>query len=339
MLVCMANLPVPIIFDTDMETDCDDVGALCLLHNLESAGLCRIEAVVADACSDFVAPSVSVINDWFGRSGTPVGALRLPTYATDPAYEKYRSATDAFCRRFPNRLYNRHLPVGTIHHRKTADDYPGSTEVYRRVLASADEASVVICVVGFMTALRQLLESPPDDLSPLPGIELLRRKVRRVVAMAVVSPCPGRGDGNFNFRMDLPSSQIVVDRLPVPLYMSAWGTSITTGERLMTETPVDHPGRRAYELYLKDPLLTPPEWNRSSWDQVAALFAAVGEGVLFNITRGYTLRAVEDVFEWTQQTNGRPDGFITPRGEKALESIIEELMIRPPGADLTRALH
>jgi hypothetical protein len=335
----MMNLPVPIIFDTDMETDCDDVGALCLLHNLQSVGMCRIAAVVADACSDFIAPSVSVINDWFGRSGIPVGALRLPDYNSNPTFDSYRSATARFQQRFPGRLYNRHLPAETIHEGKTAGDYPGTTEVYRRALASAEDSSVVICVIGFMTALRQLLESPPDDVSPLSGAELLQQKVRRVVAMAVVSPCPGRGDGNFNFRMDLPSSQIVVDQLPVPLHMSAWGTSITTGERLMTEVPVDHPGRRAYELYLRDPMLTPPEWNRSSWDQVAALLAIVGEGPLFSVKEGYTLTTVDDVFEWVPQGNGRADGFVIPNKEKPLESIIEELMIRPPDTDLLRALH
>ncbi len=71
----MRNKPVPIIFDTDLETDCDDVGALCLLHNCQTAGLCTIEAVIGDAYSDYIASSAEVINAWFGRPGIPAMSL------------------------------------------------------------------------------------------------------------------------------------------------------------------------------------------------------------------------------------------------------------------------
>ena len=30
--------PVPILFDTDMDTDCDDVGAMAILHTLADRG-------------------------------------------------------------------------------------------------------------------------------------------------------------------------------------------------------------------------------------------------------------------------------------------------------------
>jgi hypothetical protein len=283
--------------------------------------------VIADACSEYISPSAAVINEWYGRAGTPVGALRLPDNGENPAYQRYKGQVRLFEERFPDRLYNRFLPVGTRYASKKAADFPGTTEVYRRVLAAAEDGAVVICVVGFMTALRQLLESGPDDITALAGEELVRRKVSHVVAMAVVSPCPGKGDGNFNFQMDLPASRFVVECLPVPLHLSCWGTSITTGERFMAAASLQHPGRKAYERYLRDDRLTPPEWNRSSWDQVAALYAVMGEGEFFDVKRGYTLTTASDQdFEW-RSGGSRADGYVIPRSEKELERLIEDWMI------------
>ncbi|MBT3274625.1 MAG: hypothetical protein HN368_15820 [Spirochaetales bacterium] len=325
----MGKIPVSIIFDTDLETDCDDVGALCLLHNFQTAGLCAIKAVIGDGFSDYIAPSAEVINAWFGRSEIPVGALRIPGYVDDPTYEAYRRHISMFEQSFPSRLYNRRLPTGTPYEGKKTEDYPDAVRIYRQVLAAAENDEVVVCVVGFMTALAGLLKSLPDDISPLSGIELATRKIQHVVSMAVVSPCPGEGNGNFNFYIDLPAAHFVVDNLPVPVYLSSWGTSITTGERFMASVPAEHPGRLAYEMYLDNDLLTPPEGNRSSWDQVAALFSVLGEEKYFDVTRGFTLTSSGDEFEWVKIPGGRGDRYIKPRHEKEMEQVIEDWMIGP----------
>ena len=94
--------------------------------------------------------------------------------------------------------------------------------------------------------------------------------------------------------MDLPAAQYVADNLPVPIFLSCWGTSIATGERQMREAYADHPGRKAYSLYLDTDKQSPPEGNRSSWDQVAAVFAALGAKPLFRVLRGWTLTTVGD---------------------------------------------
>jgi hypothetical protein len=38
--------PVKVIFDTDTETDCDDAGAMAVLHSLADRGECEILATV-----------------------------------------------------------------------------------------------------------------------------------------------------------------------------------------------------------------------------------------------------------------------------------------------------
>lgn len=322
-----------IIFDTDMETDCDDIGALCLLHNFQTAGLCEILAVIGDAQSDYIAPTAEAVNAWYRRPGIPVGTVHIRNYETDPTYDSYRGGMEQFEHNFPSRLYNRAIPRNTPYEHKTTKDYPDATSVYRRVLAAAPNGGVDICVVGFMTALAALLRSPADEIDSRTGRRLVADKVRKVVSMAVISPYPGRGDGKFNFLCDMPAAQLVVRELPVPLYVSSYGTSITTGERLMTEASEDHPGRRGYELYLDRNLLTPPVRNRSSWDQVATLFSILGPDPYFEVKTGLTLTVDGDVFAWRPTTNGRADGFIVPRSEKQLEDVIERWMISPDSFD------
>ena len=75
--VCAAD-PVKVIFDTDMATDYDDVGALAMLHAFADAGEAELLAVVSSVS---VGPGVAVIetvNAYYGRPDIPVGAVKAP---------------------------------------------------------------------------------------------------------------------------------------------------------------------------------------------------------------------------------------------------------------------
>ena len=88
-----------------------------------------------------------------------------------------------------------------------ADDAPDANEVYRRVLSAQPDKSVVICSVGFITNLRRLLETKPDDISPLDGKALVAKKVARWVAMACQYPF-GK---EYNSMWDAESSRIAFE--------------------------------------------------------------------------------------------------------------------------------
>ena len=66
--------PVKVIFDTDMLTDFDDVGALACLHALADAGECEILATISSTRGNASVGAIEVINHYYGRSGLPVGA-------------------------------------------------------------------------------------------------------------------------------------------------------------------------------------------------------------------------------------------------------------------------
>ena len=60
--------------------------------------------------------------------------------------------------------------------------------VLRNALAAAQDGSVVISSVGFLTNLANLLTSPPDEISDLNGQDLVRQKVRLVAVMGGYYP-------------------------------------------------------------------------------------------------------------------------------------------------------
>ena len=68
--------PEKIIFDTDMYTDFDDVGALATLHALADAGECEILGTVASTRGAPSVGMVEIINAYYGRPDTPVGVNR-----------------------------------------------------------------------------------------------------------------------------------------------------------------------------------------------------------------------------------------------------------------------
>lgn len=62
-----------IIFDTDMDSDFDDAGALALLHALADRCECEILAVMHSTSTPCSVGFIDAINTWYGRPGIPVG--------------------------------------------------------------------------------------------------------------------------------------------------------------------------------------------------------------------------------------------------------------------------
>ena len=162
----LAQSPVPVIFDTDMGNDVDDLMALAMLHQYADHGLCRIEAVTVSKGHPLAAPFVDAANTFYGRPDIPIGAVDGGPTPEDGKY--LRPLLDSG--RYPYDLE------------------PGrardAVRVQRAALARAEDRSVIIIVVGFSTNLSRLLASDADALSPRGGRELVRRKVRLLSMMA-----------------------------------------------------------------------------------------------------------------------------------------------------------
>src|SRR5690606_39291538 len=77
-----------------------------------------------------------------------------------------------------------------------------------------------------------LLQSPPDEFSPLTGKELVEQKVQRLVSMAGKFPS-GR---EFNIHEDVKAAKQVVEHWPTQVIFSGW----EIGEKIRPGLPLIH---------------------------------------------------------------------------------------------------
>ena len=239
--------PVNIIVDTDMNGDCDDAGAVALLNDFMGLGECNIIACnvnTHDAAKSSGA-AVQAINAYYGHPNIPIGAC----YDTnEPQVGSTYTALihKQFCPDFPN-----------------DDKLPKGVDVYRKALAAAPDNSVVICSIGWMENITDLLKSGPDDASPMSGPDLVKQKVRKLVVMA-----------NTN-----PNDVWVVKNWPTPiLWTTDIGNYIYPGKSLTT-TPENNPVRIIYKV-------NGAESGRQGWDPTAAWLAVRGPGDVYDVAVG-----------------------------------------------------
>mmetsp|Transcript_80807 Transcript_80807/g.148872 ORF Transcript_80807/g.148872 Transcript_80807/m.148872 type:complete len:372 (+) Transcript_80807:69-1184(+) len=259
--------PKRLIIDTDMSTDCDDVAALCIAHALEDQGLAKLVAVVHNTGYPEGVGAVSSINNYYGRNGIPIGAFKGKFGSQLPGpYVK------DLVSRFPGPIRN-------------YSQVPEAVEVYRRVLAEQPDHSVTIASIGFMTNLALLLQSKPDDNSPLTGTELVALKVSTIACMGGIYPSSGAehewnfGGGNQeNVTQPDPvssaASSFAIAHMPrsVEVVFSGLhvGGRIFTGARLTDCSHSNNPCRQAYIDYRG------AGNNRESWDPATTLLAVTG---------------------------------------------------------------
>lgn len=272
------NEPVPgFIFDTDISSDVDDVGAVAVLHALADLREVEILAMMVSSGDRWAGPCLMALNNWFGRPAIPVGVVQGRSVTHESRYTK--TIADEF-------------PPEKVAATPAAD----AVHLYRRILALQPDRSVTIITVGYLTNLRNLLASRPDALSALDGRDLIRQKVKRVVCMGGEFPT-GR---EWNFYQDSAATAAVLENWPTPIVFCGFeiGKDAMTGAGLQKEGK-HNPVRRSYELYngLQ---------NRSSWDQATVLYAVRGEGAeksLFGLRPGEIEIAADGANRWRESDN------------------------------------
>ncbi len=300
--------PVEILVDTDMATDCDDAGALAVLHALAAAGEAHIAAIVVNNSDPASTGAVAAINAFYGRPGIPLGSYQGEEIGTTAGIFVKALAADT---------------ASYGHTIRSRADAPSALTVYRRVLAGLPDQSAVIVSIGHLNNLHELLHSNPDEHSPLPGINLILEKVARVVIMG--GDYPSGKEHNFFARGSHRVTADVVNHWPTPILFSGYtlGYRITTGPGLAV-LPVGHPVRRAYELHPTRPM----ENGRPSWDQTAVLAAVRGPESHWRLSEpGFTRVALDGSNTWEPSPDG-PHAYLIERDSPSqVGREIERLMV------------
>ena len=320
----IAFAQVKIIFDTDMGSDCDDAGALAVLHVYADRGLAEIiGCIYSSGKVPYGAGIVEAINSYYGRPDIPIGAAHDEEFG-DPVdkmtAEKLAKDTAAF--------------GNTIIHSRDAREM---TALNRRLLAQAEDSSVVYLTVGHTKGFHDLLVSKPDNISPLSGHELVRKKVKRWVAMGALGADNPEGDyrkeWNFHFNGSAPYTKYLVENCPVPIIYIAAGSDVLTGKSLKAAPPGSIV-RTVYRDWLWNVEQKTLDDQRPSWDLIAVYYAVEGLGeYLVGGEDGWLEVDVDQGARWIQGERKNPQTFVSlkPGMNQELADYLNALLAARPG--------
>jgi inosine-uridine nucleoside N-ribohydrolase len=322
-----AAAAMPVIFDTDMDSDVDDVAALCQLHAMADQGEVEMLAVMISGHNEWSGPCADAVDTFYGRPDLPIG------------------------RPFGERAILQHSPYA----REVAQAFPqdfaeggrdrvASVDLYRKLLAGRPDRSVTIISVGDLTNLAALLASPPDRHSPLGGRSLVAAKVAQYVCMGSRYPAdtdPGTGRWG-NFRTDPESARQVVARWPTMITFTGGGRfaeSMAIGRRITALDPAVWPVSRAYRSYFQNTKSGPV---RHTADSIAVFVAVRGAVPHFKVVdRGHN--EIDEVGRnvWVAAPDAPNQRYTSELADPAadapkLAETLEGLATRPPQVGLPK---
>ena len=266
---------IRIIYDCDMGSSTDDLFALMMLYRYMDMHRCTLLGVIVDRMDRANADAVDVMNNYYGYPDIPIG---LETHGVE--------APRVFIP-YHNVAYARTTDAEPIFKRTVGDEgtYLEGYKLYRKLLAAQTDKSVTIASVGFLTCLARLMESGPDEYSPLSGLELMQQKVKAIYLMGGVF-----GDSfehDYNVTAAIRYSQVFFNKLPKdidivfspgevgdPLYYSA--------ETIISDMDWTdrHPIKWIYQFLNEDKF-------QKMWDPLAVIQAVEGDELFSLSERGW----------------------------------------------------
>lgn len=194
--------PIQIILDSDFGSSTDDLFALMMLHHYIDDGLVDLKGIIVDREGEKNAQLVDIFNTYYGHPDIPIG-LERNGVKNPRCFIPYNGICDLKDGQ-GQPLFKRTQDISKV---------PDGYKLYRRLLSQAEDGSIVIVAIGFVTTLAELFESEADEYSPLKGVDLFGQKVKSVYIQS------GRfesGDSlsGYNMRAASRQSAIFYDLLP-----------------------------------------------------------------------------------------------------------------------------
>ncbi len=299
--------PANILLDTDMLTDCDDTAALAMLLNLEKQGHAHVLGVTVSSRYDNSSAVVSAVCDYYNRSDMPIGAPKNGT----GAYRDDSCFLDVISAEFPH----------TIENNARAED---AVRVMRKALAGAQDASVIIATIGYMSNLVALLQSGEDDISPLSGRELVKQKVAEWACMGGNFPDDPAKD-NVNFTRDPEPALYCIRNFPgqITFVGREIGHNIFLGNCLKS-LPEENPVRRSYELHRGR---YGDDWDHHTADPSTILYAVFGCGDFFDEQEGVMDIRDDCSFTWDPAEKSNKVYLLQRMDRKAMKEEMERILL------------
>jgi len=284
--------PTKIILDTDMGSDCDDVGALALLNEYSNNGKVEILGVIySSGIIPYGVGVIDAINKYYGNNNIPIGANHdkiIGDTIDKMQAEKLAKDTTAFKNEFIS-----------------SKDVTEQTELIRNLIAGQKDNSVVYITIGHTKGLYDLLTSKPDSISHLSGYELTKKKIKKWVALGGLNASNKEGhlvkDWNFYYNGTASYTKYLINNFPNAIYFIDGGKNVMTGKSLIN-TPPGNIVRTAYQYWLWNIEKKPLKAQRPSWDIATVYFAVENSKKYFNILpNGYLDFDIDKGCRWIEK--------------------------------------
>jgi len=301
--------PVPIIFDSDMGPDYDDVGAITILHALADQGEAKILATMASTKYEGVAGVLNIFNTYFNHPGIPVGVPKGDALEL----RDWQHWTDTLLASYPHNI-------------KTNAEAWDAVKLYRKILAAQPDHSITIVTVGFLTNLSNLLNTNSDEYSSLSGTELVKRKVKQLVCMGGKFP----SGYEFNVMKDAKASQNVYANWPTPIIFSGFeiGEKIKAGLPLIYNNSIKNdPVKDTFRIAI--PMAKEDSAGRKSWDETAVLVAIKGYDQWYTLQKGRIIVADDGKNTWDDTGTGQ--AYLVEKVDyREVRELINQLIMHQP---------
>lgn len=267
--------PVPVILDTDVGNDIDDVLAMQMLFNYEKAGKIDLLGITISKCNPYAVEYVDGYSRFNGKHDLPIGY----------AYEGMNPDDGHYLRQTLDTVLQGSKVL--FPQRSLKDSIPEGHKLLRKLLAGEKDRSVVLIAIGPETNLARLLRSEADEYSPLDGKELVARKVKRLSLMGGLF-----GDAfdfpEWNIVNDLQAARITFEEWPTPLIASGW----EVGHQLLyphQSIRNDFPGNGKHPLCVSYGCYQEMPFDRDTWDLTSVLQAVEPEKNYFRLSEKGTI--------------------------------------------------
>lgn len=251
-----------IFIDTDMGSDCDDVAAVAILAHFHKLGKINLLGVSHTSANPKTVDYLDMVCRFYGYKTENLAAA-----GKEWGIGEFREG-------FFNDVLN-----GFAYH--TSPCTFDAVQLMRTQLSKAKDATV-LCI-GPLNNMSRFLDSPPDEISPLSGKEILAQNVKEVVVMGGIFDNKRYDfygetfEVEYNIKLDACASKNFIENCPTKITFVEFelGYNVKTFADTVAaekETPI----KRAYELFRVS--------ERESWDVIAALYCLFGENGYYQMS-------------------------------------------------------
>lgn len=308
--------PKKIIFDTDMGNDVDDCLAMEMLYSYIDDGKVNLLGILSSKREIGSVKYLDILNTYAGHPEIPLGITK--TYPE----EKHKFWKGDFATKISD--------SGKFAH--SISDYeslPDAFKLMRQLLAdNGGNRDITVVAVGFSTNLNRLMQSGPDEISPLSGLDLIKQNVNDLVIMAGDFHKPKT---EYNVRCDVPAAKAILENWPSPVIISDHEIGFNMRIQL-TEVHENfgdnHPVTEAFDMYL--PNSTMPT-ERPLHDPAAVLFAVELSEKYASLSDFGTVEVRDDAMTFFTPSSEGTRRYIlhNPKQQQAVINRIKHLTKQP----------